>query len=197
MPEKQKKPSGKGRLVRFFLRHWALWLMLILLPLTALSIYQMWRGGLVVALSLLSPFFTNLILIVAVLVLRRVIQLWNDGYFSRVVQQSLTQGQAIVKDKVVAAKGALTSLGSDMKDGLVDLFDGDGPPKGAPVAAAPRCPSCKRLVKPGARFCEACGTPLAVAAAAPAATSTCPKCGKPVRPQARFCEGCGAALAAK
>lgn len=196
MPEKPKKGGGKLGVAKFFLRHWALWLLLILLPLTALNVLQMWRGGLVVALTLLSPFFTNLILIVAILALRRVIQLWNDGYFSRVVQQSLTQGQAIVKDKVVAAKGALTSLGSDVKDGLVDLFDGDGPPKGPAVAAAPRCPSCNRLVKPGARFCESCGKPLP-SAAAPAAACTCPKCGKPVRPQARFCEGCGAALAAK
>ena len=196
MTEKPKKRGGKVGLALFFLRHWALWVLLILLPLTALNLYQMWRGGLAVALALLSPFFTNLILIAAVLALRRVIQLWNDGYFNRVIQQSLTQGQALVKDKVVAAKGALTSLGSDVKDSLTDLLDGGGSSKAATVAAAPRCPSCNRLVKPGARFCEACGHPLAAAPAAPA-TSTCPKCGKPVRPQAKFCEGCGAALSTK
>lgn len=195
MAEKQKKRGGKAGLALFFLRHWALWLLLILVPLTALNLYQMWRGGLVVALSLLSPFFTNLILIVAVLVLRRLIQLWNDGYIDRVVQQSLSQGQALVKDKVVAAKGALTTLGSDVKDSLVDLIDGDGPSKKPSVAAAPRCPSCNRLVKPGARFCESCGKPIAVAAAT--APSTCPKCGKAVRPQARFCENCGTTLVSK
>lgn len=195
MPEKQKKRGGKAALARFMLRHWALWLLLILLPLTALNLYQMWRGGLLVALSLVSQFFTNLILIVAVLALRRLIHLWNEGYFSRVLQESLTQGQALVKDKVVAAKGALNSLGSDVKDGLVDLFDGDGPPKGSTVTAAPHCPSCNRLVKPGARFCESCGKPLP--APAPVASCTCPKCGRPVRPQARFCEGCGAALATR
>jgi hypothetical protein len=196
MADKTKKRGGKGGLARFFLRHWALWLLLILLPLTALNIYQMWRGGLIIALSLLSQFFTNLILIVAVLAIRRLIQLWNDGYFNRVIQESLTQGQALVKDKVVAAKGALTSLGADVKDSLTDLIDGDGPAKGSAVAAAPRCPSCNRLVKSGARFCESCGKPLP-ANPSPAATSTCPKCGKAVRPQARFCEGCGTALASR
>ncbi|HOU23111.1 MAG TPA: zinc ribbon domain-containing protein [Anaerolineae bacterium] len=193
MAAKQKKPGGKGRLLRFLLRHWALWLLMILLPLTALNVYLMWRGGLVVASSLLSPFFTNLILIVAVLVLRRVIQLWNEGYFSRVIQQSLTQGQAVVKDKMAAATGALSSFGSDIKGSLSGLLDGSGPSKGPAVAAAPRCPSCGRLVRPEARFCEVCGSAIP-AAAAPAASNTCPKCGKPVRPQARFCEGCGAAL---
>jgi hypothetical protein len=167
------------------LRHWWVWLLLFLLPLTALTAYQMWRGGMFIALSLLSQLFTNLVLIAAVLVVRRLIQLWNQGHFRRVLQESLTQGQVVVKDKVVAAKGALTSLGLEVKESLVDLVDGDGPRKVTPAAAAACCPSCSKPVKPGARFCESCGKPIGC---------LCPRCGRPVRPQARFCEACGTAL---
>ena len=47
------------------------------------------------------------------------------------------------------------------------------------------CPGCGTESEPGARFCEACGTPLA---------ATCPSCGEGVSADARFCRNCGAAL---
>jgi class 3 adenylate cyclase/tetratricopeptide (TPR) repeat protein len=48
------------------------------------------------------------------------------------------------------------------------------------------CPSCKSSNRPEARFCDGCGTPLAL---------SCAGCGAELRPQARFCDGCGAPVA--
>ncbi len=47
------------------------------------------------------------------------------------------------------------------------------------------CSSCGTPNSEGARFCNQCGNPLALA---------CPSCGHPYRPGARFCEQCGTAL---
>jgi class 3 adenylate cyclase/tetratricopeptide (TPR) repeat protein len=49
------------------------------------------------------------------------------------------------------------------------------------------CPQCRHNNRPAAKFCEACGTPLA---------RHCPHCQHEVRPGARFCDQCGQALAA-
>ncbi len=61
------------------------------------------------------------------------------------------------------------------------------------------CVKCGRPLKPGARFCPACGSPQASAPpvqskpAAPAAPSpqVCPNCGKAIRPGVKFCASCG------
>jgi len=85
-----------------------------------------------------------------------------------------------------------------------------GPAPPAPVAsgASPMaCPKCGNSLRPGARFCGACGhtlavqpvpampTPPAPAGSAPAPQARtpdyCPDCGRPLRPGARFCGGCG------
>jgi class 3 adenylate cyclase/tetratricopeptide (TPR) repeat protein len=47
------------------------------------------------------------------------------------------------------------------------------------------CPSCGAGNNEGAKFCNECGTPLAVA---------CPGCGRPYRSGQKFCEECGHAL---
>ena len=47
------------------------------------------------------------------------------------------------------------------------------------------CSSCGTTNSEGARFCNHCGTPLALA---------CPSCGHAYQPGARFCEQCGTAL---
>jgi len=49
------------------------------------------------------------------------------------------------------------------------------------------CLQCHHSNRPGAKFCEACGTPLA---------RHCPSCQHEVRPEARFCDQCGHALPA-
>ncbi|MEA2545477.1 MAG: hypothetical protein QOI09_750 [Chloroflexota bacterium] len=50
-----------------------------------------------------------------------------------------------------------------------------------------RCVSCGTENRTGSRFCDSCGTALAVA---------CPACGEPNRSDARFCSSCGAGLSA-
>jgi len=47
-----------------------------------------------------------------------------------------------------------------------------------------RCPACQSPGRPGARFCEECGTRL---------EASCTACGAPLSPGARFCSQCGAA----
>lgn len=47
------------------------------------------------------------------------------------------------------------------------------------------CPQCKQAVRPGAKFCDNCGAPVAQKA------NVCSACGKPLRPGARFCDECG------
>jgi class 3 adenylate cyclase len=49
-----------------------------------------------------------------------------------------------------------------------------------------RCPGCEEANRPEARFCDHCGTPLAL---------SCPACSAELRAQARFCDGCGAPVA--
>ncbi len=49
------------------------------------------------------------------------------------------------------------------------------------------CPSCGAENRPGARFCRACGTGLALA---------CPSCGAAAEPGQSFCDECGSALGA-
>jgi hypothetical protein len=56
---------------------------------------------------------------------------------------------------------------------------------GMPTPAAAICPACGETVRPGAKFCEHCGTPLVAA---------CPKCGAAVRSGAKFCDSCGTPL---
>jgi class 3 adenylate cyclase len=47
------------------------------------------------------------------------------------------------------------------------------------------CPSCGSEVREGAKFCNQCGTALALA---------CPTCGEPYQPGQKFCEECGTRL---
>jgi class 3 adenylate cyclase len=48
-----------------------------------------------------------------------------------------------------------------------------------------RCPHCQHENREGARYCDACGSPLA---------RPCPSCGNQSRPSATFCDQCGASL---
>ncbi|MFL7793504.1 MAG: zinc ribbon domain-containing protein, partial [Anaerolineae bacterium] len=67
-------------------------------------------------------------------------------------------------------------------------------PDFAPPAASPqpisqvvRCQHCGAEVRPGARFCQACGQPRVPTIRA----RNCPHCGAQLRDGARFCARCG------
>lgn len=69
------------------------------------------------------------------------------------------------------------------------------PRTSSPIAGTPIvCPGCRITLRPGARFCPACGQAV-VTAASPGA-ATCTHCGAPIRPGTRFCRTCGQPLAA-
>ncbi|MBN2517909.1 MAG: zinc ribbon domain-containing protein [Candidatus Altiarchaeota archaeon] len=48
-----------------------------------------------------------------------------------------------------------------------------------------KCPSCKKPVEPGLKFCSNCGAKLTV---------TCPKCSKEYPVGTKFCSSCGSTL---
>jgi len=175
-------------ILHFLWRTWAGILLLILLLLVGLTAYQMWRGGLFLALSLLPQLVTNLILIAAVLAVRHVLHLWQSGAIREAMLASLEQGQTVLKDKVEEARSALASLTGEVRENLGMLVDPESARGGSATPVAARCPSCGRSTRTGARFCDACGAAL---------SATCPKCGRPLRPQARFCDACGVPLASK
>lgn len=64
-------------------------------------------------------------------------------------------------------------------------------PAGGFAGGSLRCPQCGVPVKPGQRFCGACGTSLTDVQAKPG-PSFCGQCGKQLAPEARFCPACGA-----
>lgn len=79
--------------------------------------------------------------------------------------------------------------------GYVEQYLGGAAPAAAPVARPAAsskpagsagtvpCPSCRKPVKAGAKFCEHCGASL---------DFKCGKCGASLNPGAKFCENCGA-----
>jgi len=189
--------SRTGRaIVRFFLRHWASSLIVLFALIAGLTLYQMWRAGLVGALSFLPQLAICLAAIVVVAVAKHLTKGFGQRALSRcataisaraakgVVEEGLSQGQEALKDTIEGAKGALSDLGRHVKDDL-DEFVGTSQPTAASVlvARAPRCPACRHFVRAGAKFCDACGAPL---------PRFCPRCGRPLREGARFCDACGA-----
>lgn len=61
------------------------------------------------------------------------------------------------------------------------------------------CSKCGNEVRPGARFCGSCGSPIEeLQPAAPVIEehTTCPHCGKPIRKDAKFCPSCGLSIPA-
>jgi subtilisin family serine protease len=60
-------------------------------------------------------------------------------------------------------------------------------PGAAPQSQVTQCPHCGAVVRPGARFCAACGNSLMPA-------RPCPHCGAPVKEGVRFCGRCGRPL---
>lgn len=176
-----KRLMGRIRrsILRFFLRHWAGLLILLLLLLAAFTGYQMWRVGPVMAVSLLPQLVICLILIAAVVAVRRVIKALTD---KSLVESTVNRGQAALKDKVEETKDTLVALGADMKRDLGRLVGGP-----AAETAPVRCAVCGREARAGARFCEGCGAALYV---------VCGRCGQMALAGAKFCWACGAPLGA-
>jgi membrane protease subunit (stomatin/prohibitin family) len=55
-------------------------------------------------------------------------------------------------------------------------------PAPAPAEAGPACSNCQAALRPGAKFCDECGTPTVV---------SCSNCQAALRPGAKFCDECG------
>jgi hypothetical protein len=66
------------------------------------------------------------------------------------------------------------------------------PPAPVKTVAAITCAKCGSPLKPGARFCNQCGT--VVETTESLSSAVCPKCGTPHKPGARFCPTCGSKL---
>lgn len=171
---------GRG-IMRFFLRHWAGALILLLLLLAALTGYQMWRLGPVMALALLPQLVICIILVGAVIAVRHAIKTFTT---KKVAESSVAQGRTVLKATAEEAKETLASLGADVKRDLERLVGGSAPPAQSGEVAM-RCLRCGRVSRPGAKFCEGCGAAL---------FATCPRCGRTAPAEARFCMECGAAL---
>lgn len=178
---------GKA-ILRFLLRHWAGTLIVIFFLLTLLSAYQMWRAGPILALSLLPQLVISIVLLVAVIVARQVVKGLTKGgtlqtqVAKGVAQDTLSRGQVVVEREVEQAKSSLSTLAQDVKTDLSRLVEGEPATGVVSPSAAPRCPSCGRFVRAGAKFCDGCGASL---------LATCPHCGRALRPGAKFCAGCG------
>lgn len=88
---------------------------------------------------------------------------------------------------VTPSAGAVRPLGTAQPAGApppLDLSKLGGVTAGA-AGSSSTCPQCKQVVRPGAKFCDNCGAPVAQKA------NVCSACGKPLRPGARFCDECG------
>ena len=73
----------------------------------------------------------------------------------------------------------------------------------APVVAAepatpvgPACAKCRNPLKPGAKFCNVCGSPVSANPSPAPADAFCPRCGGKVKVGAAFCPSCGNRLQA-
>jgi ribosomal protein L40E len=80
-----------------------------------------------------------------------------------------------------AAKKELAQLGDELVSQL-----GAGAPSAGPQAAGVVCAKCKANNRPGAAFCEKCGTKLE-----PQGPRSCPKCKAALAADAKFCSKCG------
>jgi RNA polymerase subunit RPABC4/transcription elongation factor Spt4 len=58
------------------------------------------------------------------------------------------------------------------------------------------CNKCGNVLKPGAKFCTKCGSPVTASADKQMSSSGdfCPQCKKPLKPGAKFCTLCGAKI---
>ncbi len=89
----------------------------------------------------------------------------------------------------IAAAGMALGMGLNGMNQFQANANNNAPMTGTPTApmGAGKCAKCGADVPSGAKFCPACGEPVAQ-------KKFCPQCGKPVEPGAKFCPECGAKL---
>ena len=63
------------------------------------------------------------------------------------------------------------------------------------------CPSCKKEIRDGLKFCNKCGAKIESAEPVSEKTESeskviCPNCGKELKPGQKFCNGCGTKIEA-
>jgi hypothetical protein len=190
------------RVASFLLRNLTA-IMMGILALVALVLgYWAWQMGFPanIPIPILIPLALCLILIVAILLGRRRIQRWALARASRgqaavqkriakrMVQEGrekgeeiLEKGEEVLGKGVDTARGALSTLASEVKADWKRHVAQPRPARPQPT----RCPDCGHPLRPGAKFCDHCGKPRQL---------TCPKCGQVLRSQAKFCERCGAPM---
>ena len=183
--------------LRLFLRHPVTTTIVVLSLMALASAYRIWRSGFPAALRSVPSLAIYLILIVVILVCRKKIRELATGGLStgraslprqvakEVVAEGLSQGEAVLKREAEGAREALSTLAQEVKADWQQLVQ-DKPTFGAVTPQwGRRCPSCGRILRMRARFCDGCGAPL---------PTHCPHCGRTLRPKAKFCDGCGTPL---
>ena len=90
-------------------------------------------------------------------------------------------GKDMANYMAAGTKGAVRDVASAVAEGLRA-----GASAGSDPAA--RCSACDANNEASAKYCKACGAPLAT-------TKPCPSCGEANDPDARFCDNCGKAVA--
>lgn len=188
---------GGWKAFRLFLQHPAAITIAILSLLTFHSAFRIWRRGFPAAISILPSLATYLILIVVVSLLRKKIRTSASGAISRgrvslqrhmaqeVMEKGRSRGEAALKRGAEELQGAMSTLAQEVKADWEGLVQRNTPSGLVSPQLGPRCPSCGRILRMGARFCDGCGMPL---------PTTCPRCGRTLRPKARFCDGCGSPI---
>ena len=87
--------------------------------------------------------------------------------------------------------GAGLGIGNVFADSFKGAYQNPNENKSASDGGE-KCPKCGHGLKPGAKFCNDCGTKIV-----PAGTMQCPKCKADIKDTAKFCPECGAATSAK
>jgi predicted nucleic acid-binding Zn ribbon protein len=123
--------------------------------------------------------------------------LWIRGAFHLFLFAMAGQDGAICAVSNADLDGLLNRALASPSGGAASGEQPPAQPAATPAPAAAACPRCAAAIKPGLKFCESCGQPLAqqqpVAQPQPA-PRLCPGCGKPVAPGMRFCGECGSPI---
>jgi hypothetical protein len=169
----------------------------VLVALVALTGLQMWKEKLPGALTRLPRLGLYLALIAIVLFIRWAIKRLLPAALSKgkrmlreqVADEVVTQGRQragdVVSRGVQGAKGVLSNVGQGVEREWHSLVDNRSPSSAPRRTFSRRCRVCGRTLRPGAKFCDGCGT---------VAGSVCPQCGRAIASGARFCRECGAPL---
>ena len=192
--KESSQPEAGVRTLSFLFRHWAAILISALLILAVLTGYRMWRVGFPDAMSRADALIIYVALIPVVVVVRygigpyaiTVISKRRASLQKKVAQDVLEQGRSQAKGMlnrgVQSAGGAYARFRKRARREWNSVTRRK-PASNTMVAPSGReCPSCGRVVRSGAKFCDRCGTALAF---------SCPNCGRNLLPGSKFCDRCG------